>query len=390
MLQSPNIGIALRCKGNPSDLIDTTRSAEKAGFDSVWLVEVSEADDMALAGALSQATQNIKIATGVVNSNLRLPTLLAMAAATVSLLSNGRFILGIGAGDPPMTYTDPLRENNPSTRLSETLQILRLCLTGNEVHFEGKLYRVDGFRLGLRPTNKIPIFGAAMGLKMVEMVAPLADGVLTMLTTLEHIREIKQTIQARAKKFQLEKEPAIACHILTSVSEKREVAEQVAKQSVLEYLRIPVYHNSMVRMGFSEEVQDLEATLSAKKEDVWKYVSDDMVGRLIVYGTPEECIGKINAFVKEGVTHPIIYPCTTKSAFPTYVNETIRLFAPFILKPHEYRNESRKIVCPECKGEVEVITENTPIRAGIDNAVLICTNEKCKRYKKPFTIGYAI
>jgi hypothetical protein len=51
---------------------------------------------------------------------------------------------------------------------------------------------------------------------------------------------------------------------------------------------------------------------------------------------------------------------------------------------------ARKIVCPECGMEVEVITENTAVRPGIDNAVLICSNEKCKRYKKPFTIGYAI
>jgi alkanesulfonate monooxygenase SsuD/methylene tetrahydromethanopterin reductase-like flavin-dependent oxidoreductase (luciferase family) len=197
-------------------------------------------------------------------------------------------------------------------------------------------------------------------------------------------------MQDVVKKFQLEKEPAIVCHILTSVSEKREEAEQVAKKSVMEYLSIPVYRNSLLRIGFSEEVQNLEATQSAKKEDAWRNVPEEMVERLIVYGTPEECISKINAFVKEGVTHPVIYPCSTKSGFPTYVNETIRLFAPLIADKQEYRTEARKIVCPECREEVEVITENTAIRAGIDNAVLICTNEKCKRYKKPFTIGYAI
>jgi uncharacterized protein YcgI (DUF1989 family) len=52
--------------------------------------------------------------------------------------------------------------------------------------------------------------------------------------------------------------------------------------------------------------------------------------------------------------------------------------------------QSKKIVCPECREEVEVIPENTAIRPGIDNAVLICSNEKCKRYKKPFSIGYAL
>ena len=52
--------------------------------------------------------------------------------------------------------------------------------------------------------------------------------------------------------------------------------------------------------------------------------------------------------------------------------------------------ESRKLVCPECKEEVEAIPENTAVRPGIDNAVLICTNEKCVRYKKSFKIGYSI
>ena len=49
--------------------------------------------------------------------------------------------------------------------------------------------------------------------------------------------------------------------------------------------------------------------------------------------------------------------------------------------------QSKKIVCAECREEVEVIPENTAIRPGIDDAVLICSNEKCKRYKKPFSIG---
>ena len=53
------------------------------------------------------------------------------------------------------------------------------------------------------------------------------------------------------------------------------------------------------------------------------------------------------------------------------------------------REKSKKFLCPECGEEVEVITENTAVRPGIDNAVLICANEKCKRYKKPITIGYA-
>lgn len=331
---STNIGIALRCKGSPSVLMDSAIRAEKVGFDSAWLVEVIEADVMALAGALSQVTSKIKIATGVVNSNLRLPTLLAMAATTVSRLSNGRFILGVGAGDAPMSYSQPLEANKPASRLGETLQILRLCLSGDTVHFDGRLFRVDGFRLGLLPTARIPIFGAAMGTRMAATVARSADGVLAMMVTLEQIKEIKKTIEQTTRTFKPEDEPSIACHIVTSVSNSREAAEQVAKQSVVQYLGIPVYRNSIVRMGFSRQVQDLEAMMQEggkkKEEEMWRSVSDEMAESLIVYGTPEECVDRIDDFVKEGVTYPIIYPCDTKAGFPADVNETIRLFAPLI------------------------------------------------------------
>lgn len=327
MQRLSNIGIALRCKGNPSDLIGSALYAETVGFNSAWLVEVNEADDMALAGALSQATSKIKIATGVVNSNLRLPTLLAMAAVTVSRLSNERFILGVGAGDAPMSYTTEQETDKPVTRLGETLQIVRQCLSGNEVHFNGRLFRVDGFRLGIPPTAPITIFGAAMGTKMAETVARSADGVITMLVTIEELREVKKAVEDAAAAHHSGRSPEIACHIVTAVSNAREEAEQVAKKSLIQYLRIPIYRTSIIRMGFSAEVQDLEAM--KETQDGWRKVPNEMLERLIVYGTPEECVDKINAFVKEGVTYPVIYPCDTPAGFPADVNDTIRLFSRF-------------------------------------------------------------
>ena len=122
------LGLALRCHASPSSLVEVVKSAEKAGFDSTWLVEVAEVDVMALAGLLSQVTSKIKIATGVVNSTLRAPTLLAMGATTVSELSNGRFILGVGAGRPQTSYARSNPEDTEIMRLRETIQILTLVI----------------------------------------------------------------------------------------------------------------------------------------------------------------------------------------------------------------------------------------------------------------------
>ncbi|MGI0091362.1 MAG: LLM class flavin-dependent oxidoreductase [Nitrososphaerales archaeon] len=329
-------GIALRCQGNPSNLLDCTHSAERVGFDSLWLVEVAEADVLALAGAISEVTSEIKIATGVVNSNLRLPTLLAMGCATLSELSNGRFALGVGAGDAPMSYTVEIPENTALTRLRETLEIVHLCLSSKNVEYRGKLFEVKEFKLGFKLQNKVPIFGAAMGTKMVKIVVEVADGVLLMMPTPDYMKRIKQTIDSVTSERLTKKSPSVACHLVTSVSESRAEAEETAKRAVVSYIKVPVYRNSFVRMGFGNEISALELESNKQRPNVklWERVPTGMAEKLIVYGTPEECVQKINTFVSQGVEYPIIYPCMTRSGFPDNVNDTIRLLAPF-LEPRE-------------------------------------------------------
>ena len=320
------LGLALRCQAAPSSLIKVAISAEKAGFDSAWLVEVTEVDVMALAGLLSQATSKIKIATGVVNSTLRAPTLLAMGATTVSELSNGRFILGVGAGRPQVSQRNP--KDTELTRLLETIQILKLCLSGESVQFQGKLYEVSGFKLGLKPSHKIQIFGAAMGQKMVETVAKVADGVLLMMPTMEYFKKTRETIySALGRRGIPRSEFPIGCHFVTSVSLNKDKAERIAKMSVATYSTRPSYRKSYVRMGFQDEVEAID---KAKGQDAWKLVPREMAERLIIYGTPEGCMKKINEFVKEGVTDPVVYPCKTGTEFPDNAEETIRLLSPFL------------------------------------------------------------
>lgn len=76
-MRLPNLGIAVRCLGDPKTFVNPVRRAQESGFHSVWLVEVNDVDALAFALALCQVTDKIRICTGVVNSNLRLPTLLA-------------------------------------------------------------------------------------------------------------------------------------------------------------------------------------------------------------------------------------------------------------------------------------------------------------------------
>jgi alkanesulfonate monooxygenase SsuD/methylene tetrahydromethanopterin reductase-like flavin-dependent oxidoreductase (luciferase family) len=316
----PNLGIAVRCLGDPKTFVNPIRTAQEVGFRSVWLVEVNDVDTLAFASALSQVTNKIRICTGVVNSSLRLPTLLAMGAATVSNLSHGRFVLGVGAGSSPMKDSDTA--DIRVTRLRETLQLLRPILSGAKSSFQGSLYEIQDFQLGFKPKYSIPLYGAAMGLRMVKTVAELSDGLVLMLPTIEHTKLTIRTVQSIIKK-RGKNRFRIACHFVTVISENDSMVE--ARRTVARYCAIPPYHNSFARMGFAQELANIDKALSTKPDEAWQSVSPEMANRLIIHGTVEECIKQILEYVKLGVTDPIIYPSLT-TAGPKPLEKLIKDF----------------------------------------------------------------
>src|SRR3712207_6620255 len=80
------------------DLLRYAQESERLGYEGFWLTEESGKEAFAVLALLAQATQRIKLCTGIVNFYSRTPTLLAMGASTIHRLSGGRMVLGLGAG----------------------------------------------------------------------------------------------------------------------------------------------------------------------------------------------------------------------------------------------------------------------------------------------------
>lgn len=323
-MRLPNLGIAVRCIGDPETFVNPVRTAEEAGFHSVWLVGVNDVDTLAFSSALCQVTDKIRICTGVVNSSLRLPTLLAMGAATVSNLSHGRFVLGVGAGSSPMKNSDTV--DIRVTRLRETLQFLRAILSGDKTSFQGSLFAIQDFQLGFKPKYSIPLYGAAMGLRMVKTVAELADGVVLMLPTIEHAKLNVRTVQSIIKK-RGKNRFRIACHFVTVISENESMVE--ARRTVARFCAIPSYQNSFARMGFARELANIDKALSTKPGEAWQSVPPEMANRLIIHGSVEECVKQISDYVRLGITDPIIYP-SLMTAGPKSLEKVIKNFSRYI------------------------------------------------------------
>jgi alkanesulfonate monooxygenase SsuD/methylene tetrahydromethanopterin reductase-like flavin-dependent oxidoreductase (luciferase family) len=158
---------------DPRSLAELAALAERSGWDGFFLedylvyqgrLDTPTYDPWVCLSAIAMATTRIRIGTTVTPVSRRRPWKLAAEAASVDQLSNGRLILGVGAGVPCdadfAAVGEPGDRRVLAARLDEGLEILAALWTGEPVIFEGAHYRVDGLRLAARPVQRprIPIW----------------------------------------------------------------------------------------------------------------------------------------------------------------------------------------------------------------------------------------
>jgi len=162
---------------------------EKAGLNVVWVPEAYSFDGVSAMGYIAAKTEKVTIASGILNVYSRTPALMAMTAAGIDALSEGRCMLGLGASGPQVIEGfHGVPYDAPMTRLRETIEICRnVWKREDKLQYQGKKYQIPlppeqgtGLGIPLKIINhpyrdEIPIALATLGEKSVEMTAELAD-----------------------------------------------------------------------------------------------------------------------------------------------------------------------------------------------------------------------
>ena len=170
---------------DPPGLVEEARLAERAGFDLIGIqdhpYQRRYLDTFTLLAALATATGRVGLFPDVANLPLRHPAMLAKAAASIDLLSGGRFELGLGAGafwDAVAAMGGPRRTPGEAVAaLEEAIGLLRLLWSQERsARFEGRHYRVAGVRPGPAPAHPIGIWVGGAGPRMLALIGRLADG----------------------------------------------------------------------------------------------------------------------------------------------------------------------------------------------------------------------
>jgi probable F420-dependent oxidoreductase len=167
------------------DAVERCVAAERYGFDSVWLSEHHFLDDgympslLVTAAAIAQATQRVDVGTAVLLAPLHDPLRIAEDAATVDLLSDGRLILGLGAGwrnEEFDVFGVSLAER--AARMRETVAILRAAWEPGTFSHHGRIHRYDNVNVTPKPAHPIPIWLGGFAPAAIKRAGRIADGFL--------------------------------------------------------------------------------------------------------------------------------------------------------------------------------------------------------------------
>ncbi|MFJ7219352.1 glucose-6-phosphate dehydrogenase (coenzyme-F420) [Amycolatopsis sp. NPDC098790] len=174
----------------PRDLVEYAVRAEEVGLDSVWVSdhflpwrhEGGHAPwALAWMPAVAERTKRVQIGTSVLTPTFRYnPAVIAQAFATMSLLSGGRVILGVGSGEALNEIAVSGREwpefKERFARLRESIKLIRELWTSDNVNFKGDYYELVDAKIYDRPEQPVPVYIAAGGPVVAKYAGRAGDG----------------------------------------------------------------------------------------------------------------------------------------------------------------------------------------------------------------------
>ncbi len=313
------IGIQLGYWGRtpPADLAQTLASVDDLGLDSVWVAESWGNDAFTYAAWVAAHTKRVRIGTGIVQMAARTPTATAMATITVDHLSNGRFILGLGASGPQVVegwYGQPSRR--PLARTREYVEIIRRVLRREEkLTFDGEFYQIpytgEGSAMLGKPLNSmvhplradVPIFLGAEGPKNVTQTAEIADGWLPLYYSPFRPEVYAEQLAGAKPGFEI---PAL---VNVNVTDDVEAGLFPVKAMLGFYIggmgaKGQNYHTKLMqRMGYEEEALRVqELFFAGDREGAIKAVPDAFADEISLIGPPARIKERLELWRKSPVT----------------------------------------------------------------------------------------
>jgi probable F420-dependent oxidoreductase len=296
--------------------------AEERGFRNAWFPEITFGDAFGPATAVATRTSRIGHATGVVGIWSRSAVTMALQAATLNELSEGRLILGLGVqargyveGWHGQSYERPIRA------MREYVAILRRALAGEPVSFEGEIFSVRNFQLMVQPPERpVRIYVAAIGPQMLRLAGEIADGVIGYFWSAAYVRDVvlPRVREGAERAGRSLGEIDVACGFPTIVGDR---AHDEIRGQVLMFATAmsssPHYADSFAAAGFGDRVREIQERVAAGDADVG-LVDHELADAMTLAGTPDRVRARIDEYAAAGLDTVALNPSPPNVFFPLY------------------------------------------------------------------------
>jgi len=312
----------------PPDMERAVATAEELGFDSVWTAEAYGSDALTPLAYFAAKTRRLRLGSGIAQMAARTPAATAMAAMTLDHLSNGRFILGLGASGPQVVegwYGQPFPR--PLARTREYVEIVRAIIARERpVEYDGSHYVLPypgGTGLGkplkasihpLRPD--LPIFIAAEGPKNVSLAAEIADGWLPMFYAPRHDALYREALDegfSRLAAPRTRESFEVACMVKVVVDDDLERAADRVRPHLALYvggMGAPGqnFHLDVIaRMGYESVTKTVqELYLSGRKREAAASIPREVIEEVALIGPAEKIRDELSLWKRSLVTTLVV------------------------------------------------------------------------------------
>ena len=301
------------------EMVRLSCRAEALGYDSVWVAETRLTRDAFVPlGAIAQATERIRIGSGIVNVYTRNPVLMAVSFAGLHELAPGRTIVGLGAGAEAVLMPQGLAFHRPFTRLKEFVEVLPPLLRGEHVTYHGSVIDVDGAQIddemaqepGTPSGDELPLYLGVTGPRALELSGEVADGVLlNALMPTTYVEHALERIAAGAERAGRDvSDIDVAMAIVVSPDEDSRTGKDRARRFAALYISLfpKLADGTGLDPAFMDDIRarfGREGVEAAARD-----VPDEVVDKLCAAGTPDECRARLDAYRAAGVALPVIAP----------------------------------------------------------------------------------
>lgn len=299
---------------NPRALVDLAKEAESLGYDSAWASEAWGTDAVTVLAWVAATTSRIKVGSAVLQMPARAPASTAMTAATLDLMSGGRFLLGLGTSGPQVVegwYGQPWGQ--PLVRTREYVEVVRRALARETVQIRGSQLSIpylgpDSSGLGkplklmMRPIRaEIPIYLAAIGPKNVALAFEIADGWLPIFYSPEHAPS--------AFGFPDREGFDVAASVIVALDDDVATARDRVRPTLALYLggmgaRGKNFYNDLAcRYGYESAARRIQDRyLAGHQGEAAAAVPDELIDDVALVGPPARIAERLEAWHSSGVT----------------------------------------------------------------------------------------